>query len=204
VPFTNVPKPVRVEPSGMSDRLHKASTGLPRLFERTYIAFSHERVSLSALTGLFEGAKMARTIVIFCILLSATTPAIAQQSPPITDDEVFQQVQKQLAEAYNRKDVNAMAELFTENSLRVTPNGIFNGREAIRHNMQEAIEMGVHDYTVQRTVSRREGQFILNAGEWQAKVGDQPYRGFYSAILTTEGGQPKILEESVTVAAPGR
>jgi ketosteroid isomerase-like protein len=38
---------------------------------------------------------------------------------------VFQQVQKQFSEAYNRKDVNAMAELFTENGLRVTPTGIF-------------------------------------------------------------------------------
>jgi ketosteroid isomerase-like protein len=148
---------------------------------------------------------MARTIVIFfCLLLGAATPAVAQQSPATTDDDVFQQVQKQFAEAYNRKDVNAMAELFTENGLRVTPSGIFSGRDAIRRNLQEAIEMGVRDYAVQRTVSRREGQFILNAGEWQAKVGDQPYRGFYSAILTTEGGQPKILEESVTVAAPGR
>jgi ketosteroid isomerase-like protein len=148
---------------------------------------------------------MARTtVVFFCVLLGAATSAIAQQSPPITDDEVFQQVQKQFAEAYNRKDVNAMAGLFTENGLRVTPSGIFSGRDAIRRNMQEAIEMGIHDYTVQRTVSRREGQFILNAGEWQAKVGDRAYRGFYSAILTTEGGQPKILEETVTVAAPGR
>jgi ketosteroid isomerase-like protein len=148
---------------------------------------------------------MARTIVIFfCVLLRAATPAVAQQSPATTNDDVFQQVQKQFAEAYNRKDVNAMAELFTENGLRVTPSGIFSGRDAIRRNLQEAIEMGVRDYTVQRTVSRREGQFILNAGEWQAKVGDQPYRGFYSAILTTEGRQPKILEESVTVAAPGR
>src|SRR5437764_2682806 len=147
-------------------------------------------------------ARMIQTIV--CVLLGATSLAIAQQSIPVTDDEVFQQVQKQFAEAYNRKDVQAMAALFTENGLRVTPSGIFNGRDAIRRNMQEAIEMGVHDYTVQRTVSRREGQLILNAGEWKAKVGDQQYQGYYSAILTTEDGQPKILEESVTVAAPGR
>jgi ketosteroid isomerase-like protein len=146
---------------------------------------------------------MGRKFVIV-LVLGAASPAVAQQIRTTTDDEVFQQLQKQFAEAYNRKDVNAMAELFTENGLRVTPSGIFNGRDAIRRNMQEAIEMGVHDYTVQRSVSRREGHFILNAGEWQAKVGDQPYHGFYSAILTTEGGQPKILEESVTVAAPGR
>ena len=137
-------------------------------------------------------------------LLGATTPALAQQNRSPADDDAFQEVQKQFAEAYNRKDVNAMAELFTENGLRVTPSGIFIGRDAIRRNMQDAIEMGVHDYAVQRILSRREGNFIFNAGEWRAKVGDQPYHGFYSAILTIEAGKPKILEESVTIAAPGR
>ena len=138
---------------------------------------------------------------VICVLLGAISSAVAQ---PLTENEAFQQVQKQFAEAYNRKDVNAMAELFTENGFRVTPSGIFNGRDAIRRDMQSSIEMGVHDYTVQRTVSRREGKFVLNAGEWQAKVGDQQYHGFYSTILTTEAGQPKILQESVTIAAPGR
>ena len=61
-------------------------------------------------------ARMIQSTV--CILLGATTLAIAQQSLPVTHDEVFQQVQKQFAEAYNRKDVEAMAELFTENGLR--------------------------------------------------------------------------------------
>ena len=82
-------------------------------------------------------ARMIQTIV--CVLLGATSLAIAQQSIPVTDDEVFQQVQKQFAEAYNRKDVQAMAALFTENGLRVTPSGIFNGRDAIRRNMYTII-----------------------------------------------------------------
>jgi len=82
-------------------------------------------------------ARMIQTIV--CVLLGATTLALAQQSPPVTDDEVFQQVQKQFAEACNRKDVQAMAALFTENGLRVTPSGIFNGRDAIRRNMYTII-----------------------------------------------------------------
>jgi hypothetical protein len=67
---------------------------------------------------------MARTIVIvFCLLLGAATPAVAQQSPATTDDDVFQQVQKQFAEAYNRKDVNAMASYSLKTVCGLRPAG---------------------------------------------------------------------------------
>jgi hypothetical protein len=51
-------------------------------------------------------------------------------------------------------------------------------------------------------MSHSEGSFVFNAGTWQAKLGDQPFHGYYTAILVREGDQPKILEETVTVAAP--
>jgi hypothetical protein len=38
------------------------------------------------------------------------------------------EMQKNFAEAYNRGDVDAMAAVFTENAVRVTPSGIFHGR----------------------------------------------------------------------------
>jgi ketosteroid isomerase-like protein len=61
---------------------------------------------------------------------------------------------EEFAEAYNRKDADAMAAAFAEDGIRVTPSGIFQGRDAIRRNLQEVLNMGLHDYTVQRTVSR--------------------------------------------------
>jgi len=95
-----------------------------------------------------------------------------------------------------------MAAIFTESAMRVTPSGIFEGRDAIRRNLQDVLNMGLHDYKARRTFSRSEGGFVFNAGEWQAKLGDQPLRGYYTAILTREGDQPKIMEETVTIAAP--
>jgi hypothetical protein len=43
---------------------------------------------------------------------------------------------------------------------------------------------------------------VFNAGEWQAKLGDQQFRGYYSALLVREGDKVKIFEETVNVAAP--
>ena len=135
-----------------------------------------------------------------CLLLAMSSHTSSQQSS--TEDAAFADVQRHFAEAYNHKDVDAMAAAFTENGIRVTPSGIFQGRDAIRRNLQDAINMGLHDYTVRRTISRLEGNFVFNAGEWQAMLGDRPFHGYYTAILVHEGNQAKIMEETVTVAAP--
>jgi ketosteroid isomerase-like protein len=124
---------------------------------------------------------------------------VAQQS---TNDQ-YADLQKNFAEAYNRKDVDAMAEAFTEDAVRVTPSGIFVGREAIRRNLQDVVNLDLHDYSVERNVSRSSGNFVFNAGEWQAKLGDQPLHGYYTAIVVRDGDTARIMEETVTVAAPG-
>lgn len=66
------------------------------------------------------------------------------------------------------------------------------------------LNTGLHDYTVQRTASRSIGTFVFNAGEWRAKLGDQPLHGYYTAIVVRNGDQAKIMEETVTIAAPGQ
>jgi ketosteroid isomerase-like protein len=68
-----------------------------------------------------------------------------------------------------------MATAFSEDAIRVTPAGIFQGREAIRHNLQDALKMGLHDYSVRRTISRSYGAFVFNVGEWQAKLGNERF-----------------------------
>jgi hypothetical protein len=78
-----------------------------------------------------------------CILLYAVTPASAQQNDPGAGGELFQKVQAEFAEAYNRKDVAAMAGFFDENGVRITPSGIFRGRDAIRSEMQSARQVGL-------------------------------------------------------------
>jgi ketosteroid isomerase-like protein len=144
----------------------------------------------------------ARTILTaLCLLLATQLHAKAQQ-PDQPDDNVFADVQKHFAEAYNRGDLDAMAEAFAEKAIRVTPSGIFQGRAAVRQSFQDALKLGLHDYSVRRIDSRSEGIFVFNVGEWQAKLGDRPFHGYYTAILVREGDQAKIMEETVTVASP--
>jgi ketosteroid isomerase-like protein len=144
-----------------------------------------------------------RMIVVVAYSLAVLIGSAAAQEKQVTDDQ-YAELQKNFAEAYNRKDADAMAGAFAEDGIRVTPSGIFQGRDAIRRNLQDVLNMGLHDYMVQRTVSRAVGTFVFNAGEWRAKLGDQPLHGYYTAIIVRNGDQAKIMEETVTIAAPGQ
>ncbi len=146
---------------------------------------------------------MVRMIAVVACSLMVLSSAVAAQEKQALDDQ-YAELQKNFAEAYNRKDVDAMAGAFTEDGIRVTPGGIFQGRDAIRRNFQVVLNMGLHDYTVQRTTSRSQGTFVFNAGEWRAKLGDQPLHGYYTAIIVRDGDRAKIMEETVTIAAPGQ
>jgi ketosteroid isomerase-like protein len=140
-----------------------------------------------------------RLIAIVCLLL--TIPGYAMAEDQAADTAIVE-MQQHFAEAYNRGDVDAMAQTFTEKAVRVTPSGIFEGRDAIRRSFELALKLGLHDYSVQRLTSRSEGGFVFDAGKWQGMLGDHPFHGYYTAIVVREGDQPKILEETVTIAAP--
>jgi ketosteroid isomerase-like protein len=138
------------------------------------------------------------------MLFAVVTPASSQPAEPGVGGEIFEKMQLEFAEAYNRKDIAAMAGFFSENGVRITPAGVFRGRDAIGRGLQRVVtDLGLHDYSVRRTISRLEGNMVFNAGEWQAKLGDgQQYRGYYLALLIREGDGVKIFEETVNVAAP--
>lgn len=143
---------------------------------------------------------MFRAILpVACLLLAAPVAVSAQEKSGAAPTA---EMQRRFSEAYNRGDVDAMAAAFTENAVRVTPGGIFEGRDAIRRSFQEALKLGLHDHSAKTLISRPEGGLLFNAGTWQAKLGDQPFHGYYSAIIVQQDGQPRILEETVTVAAP--
>ena len=109
-----------------------------------------------------------RLVPILCLLLAIPGYAMAEEQ---LDDIAMAEMRKHFAEAYNRGDVETMAAAFAERAVRVTPSGIFQGRDAIRRGFHDALKMGLHDYSVERVISRSEGAFVFNVGTWQAKLG---------------------------------
>ena len=57
------------------------------------------------------------------MLFGAVTPASTQQNEQGAGGEIFEKVQSEFAEAYNHKDIGAMAAFFRENGVRIRPAG---------------------------------------------------------------------------------
>jgi ketosteroid isomerase-like protein len=147
---------------------------------------------------------MIRTVGISGAVLVWITAAAAQPACAAADYQRCEELQDRFDEARVRRDAQAMAAVFAEDAVRVTPDGVFQGRDAIRRNLQGLVIAGLHDFTTERAVSRHEGDLLFDAGEWHAKLGDTPLHGYYSAVLSCGSGQPEILEETTNVAAPPR
>ena len=62
--------------------------------------------------------------VVAIMLFGVVTPASTQQDEPGAGGELFEKVQLEFTEAYNRKNIAAIAAFFSENGVRITPAGI--------------------------------------------------------------------------------
>jgi Domain of unknown function (DUF4440) len=132
------------------------------------------------------------------IMGSAALPSFAA-----VDFQRCEELQHRFNEARAHQDAQAMAAVFAKDAIRVTPDGVFQGRDAIQGNLQSLLTAGLRDFISQRTISRHEGDLLFDAGEWHARLGDLPLHGYYSALLSC-GDEPAIVEETTNVATPPR
>jgi ketosteroid isomerase-like protein len=137
-------------------------------------------------------------LLIASMLIGLAIPALGQQS----DQQAAQDVEMQLLSAFNRQDAAGVASLFTGDGLRVTPQGIIQGREAIQKDLDKRFQSHFHDLSSTITVVRASGDSIWEAGEWSMMIGDRPVRGYFSATLVREGDKFKIREETFNVVPP--
>jgi SnoaL-like domain len=86
--------------------------------------------------------------VVASMLIGLTLPVFGQQDGPENTQQLaealqaVQEVGRQYVAAYNRQDAAAIASLFAEDGVRITPYGIIQGREAIRSHFENAFKAG--------------------------------------------------------------
>ncbi|MBV9529680.1 MAG: nuclear transport factor 2 family protein [Bradyrhizobium sp.] len=127
---------------------------------------------------------------------------MGQQNVPQGDQQALREFEMQLTTAFNRQDAAGVASLFTEDALRVTPQGLIQGREAIQKDMDKRFQSHFHDLSATITIVRAFGNSIWEAGEWSMMIGDRPVRGYFSETVVREGDKYKIREETFNVAPP--
>ena len=112
---------------------------------------------------------------------------------------VFGELSGKLDDAYNNKDAEAAAALFTEDAVLVTPDGMVFGRQAIEKRYADTFQR----WHITDFLSRRD-RFRLNAidnavwsvGEWsgtlQSQSGPLAVWGYWSTIYVREGDDWKM------------
>jgi uncharacterized protein (TIGR02246 family) len=71
----------------------------------------------------------------------------------------------QFAAAFNRQDAAGVASLFAKDGIRVTPQGIIQGREAIQKDTDKRFQSRFHDLSLTPTILRAGSNSIWEAGE---------------------------------------
>jgi ketosteroid isomerase-like protein len=135
---------------------------------------------------------MLRSLMIVpALVIGLTVPATAQQ---ISEREAQQVVEKEVAgfdSALRSKDVAKSAAVFTEDAVRVTPDGPVVGRSAIEKDLTEAFKVYNHDGSKVNQVKVINGMIFAN-GSWGGKIqgpsGLSQIKGFWSNTWVLDGG----------------
>jgi ketosteroid isomerase-like protein len=143
--------------------------------------------------------KRSLSIVAVSVLIGTAAPALGQQNSPEGDQQIVNSFYKKWTEAFNRQDLSELMTLYTEDAIRITPQGIFQGRDAIRKQLEGGLKSGVRDDIITPKIVQPSGDLIWNGGEWSVKVGDRSFHGYYSDVITREG---KLKFEAYNTAPP--
>jgi uncharacterized protein (TIGR02246 family) len=142
------------------------------------------------------------SLLITSLLIGLATSAIGQQNVPQTDQQAAREVHVQFTTAFNRQDAAALAALFSEDGIRITPQGIIQGRDAIHKDSDKRFQSRFHDLSISPLIVRALSDSIWEAGEWTMKIGDQPVRGYFAMTLVRDGNNFKIRDDTFNIAPP--
>jgi uncharacterized protein (TIGR02246 family) len=142
------------------------------------------------------------SLLIVTLLPGLATSAVGQQNVSQTDQQAAREVHVQFTTAFNRQDAAGLAALFSEDGMRVTPQGIIQGRDAIHKDSIKRFQSRFHDLSITPLIVRTMNDSIWEAGEWTMKIGDQPIRGYFAMTLIREGSSFKIRDDTFNIAPP--
>jgi ketosteroid isomerase-like protein len=146
------------------------------------------------------------------LAISFVVPVFAQQKDAV-GSQIDEQVNKKFDEAFNNGDAVALAALYAEDAVQVTPNGTILGREAIGRLFAGIFQQGHYSQHFNKDdqgsphMIGTAGTEVWRTGQWgftfQGKNGDPvKLKGFWSAINVREGDTWKIQMLTFNVTPP--
>jgi ketosteroid isomerase-like protein len=155
---------------------------------------------------LHEKAMKNRLVVILVgWAIGVAVPTFAQQKDTV-DPKIAQEINAlgKLAEAINKNDPVAVAAVFTEDAVCVTPQGPIYGREAIKEHYADVFKQFQLSNDVPKADQNSPhkigtaGNEVWETGEWSCNFRDSDggrttqNRGYYSAVYIRDGDTWKL------------
>jgi ketosteroid isomerase-like protein len=146
------------------------------------------------------------------LAIGLAAPTFSQQKDTAAS-QIDEQIVKKLDVAFNNGDAAAVAALFTEDAVWVTPQGPVVGREAIEKQFNGMFQQGHYSNHVNKDdqgsphMIGTAGNEVWRTGEWsstlQGKNGDPiQLKGFWGAVNVRDGDTWKIQMLTFNVTPP--
>ncbi|MBV8277371.1 MAG: nuclear transport factor 2 family protein [Verrucomicrobia bacterium] len=146
--------------------------------------------------------KIRLLLTLVALAITFALPTFAQQKDTI-DSQIDEQVTKKLDEAFNNGDAAALAALFTQDAVWVTPQGPVTGREAIQKRFAAMFQQGHYSNHLNKDdpgsphMIGTAGNEVWRTGDWsvilEGKSGGQiQLKGYWGAINVREAETWKI------------
>ena len=137
------------------------------------------------------------------LAIGFAVPTLVQPNEAAPSEQDRQQIEalaSRYAEAANRRDAAAIAALFTEEGVFVTPEGIVSGRPAIEKLYRDTFSAAaVSDTAIKTTELHAVGELVWAVGDWR----NNTQQGHWGAVDERRGGawQLRMLTFNVNPAA---
>jgi uncharacterized protein (TIGR02246 family) len=150
--------------------------------------------------------RKMRIITAGFLLTALAVPAAAQQLSEQEARAAVQGLVDTWVKSAQNKDAAAIAALYTEKSIRVTPDGVLNGRAAIQKNLEEGLKVFSNISIKLEQVRVLSNDAIETQGTWsgvlQSPNGPVPVNGYWGATDIRDNGIWKADLDTYNMATP--
>ncbi len=150
----------------------------------------------------FAGIALATSLIV--------VPAVAHaQSAPVDTKADIQKVATDWMNAYNKKDVATIGQMYADDGVFSNPGWTASGRTAIEESLKKDMAAGVFSSVTSITVdqSHRVGDLNYAAGAWTAETKgpdgkDVPVGGHWAVVSQYKDGHYLALVHNSNMALP--
>jgi uncharacterized protein (TIGR02246 family) len=152
-------------------------------------------LAISSCLPTFAQQSAATSTPVPIITPETSTSALGPVYPKIRQQ--IEAIDQKFDEAFDKHDGTAIAALFTEDAVLITPHEVFSGREAIEKRFKSILEGSSFSDHVSKLdqVETAFGAYTWAAGNWTVKTGSGTGGGFRVLFYLPEGGEWKISKE---------